>query len=92
MSFQEHEYKKSLEVTMVHSIIQENLRSSQKIGGFQHTTKALARKAKKYKFCIKLGDKIQLGVWMYCDPFRWFSGGPGGKALEKFIIFSLKLL
>ena len=69
MSFQEQEYKKSLEVTMVHSIIQENLRSLQKIGGFQHITKALARKAKKkYKCCIKLGDKIQLGVWMYCDP------------------------
>ena len=42
------------------------------------------------KFCIshELGNKMLLGVWAQCEPLSEFNGEPGGKALEKFKIFS----
>ena len=39
---------------------------------------------RKEKFCVlhELGNKMQLGVWVHCEPQNRFSGGPGrSKAL-----------
>ena len=46
------------------------------------------------KFCIlhELGNKMQLGVWAHWEPLNWLNGLPLGKALEKFALFSLKLV
>ena len=46
------------------------------------------------KFCIlhELGNKMQLGFWVPFELLTGFSGGQGGKAFEKFTVFSLKLV
>ena len=31
------------------------------------------------------------GVWLLCDPLNGFGGGPGYKALAKFLLFNLEL-
>ena len=58
--------------------------------------RALARKEKKFCILPELGNKTQLGVWVYCERcsvgLGGFDGWPGGKALEKLTIFSLKLV
>ena len=37
-----------------------------------------------------LGNNMQLGVWVHRELFNGHSEGPGGKALGKFTLFSLK--
>ena len=50
------------------------------------------------KFCVlhELGNKMQWGegrgVWVHCESLNGFSGGTGDKTLEKYKIFSLKLV
>ena len=36
--------------------------------------------------------EIELEVWNHCEPLGGVSGGPGGKYLGKFTIFSIKLV
>ena len=51
----------------------------------------ISQEGKKSAFCMNWEVK-QLGVWGYCELFSGFSGEPGGKALGKCTIFSLKLV
>ena len=53
----------------------------------------VSREGKKFCILYELGNKMQPGVWVHCDSVNGFSGGirVGGN-LEKFTIFSLKLL
>ena len=51
-----------------------------------------SQKGKKFSILHELRNKMQLKIWVHCEPLSGFSGGPGGKALEKFIILRLKLV
>ena len=48
-------------------------------------------KQKNYVFCMNWEIKCNLGSGGHCEPLSGVSEGPGGKALGKFTIFSLKL-
>ena len=52
----------------------------------------VSQEGKKFCDLHELGDKMQLGVWGHCDSLSGFSGKAVSKALEKFTIFSLKLV
>ena len=46
------------------------------------------------KLCIlhELGNKMQLGVYGHCEHLNGFNWEPEDKDLEKFTVFSLKLV
>ena len=53
----------------------------------------LARKEKNSVLCMNWEIKCNWGSGGgHCEPLSEFSGGPGGKALGTFTIFSLKLV
>lgn len=51
----------------------------------------ISQEKKKFSILQELGNKTRLLVWAHCEPHNGF-GGPGGKALDKCAIFSLKLV
>ena len=53
------------------------------------TDQGVSPEGKKVYVLHELGNKMQLGAWVHCEPLNGFSGS---KALEKFTVFTLKLV
>ena len=57
-----------------------------------HDYQGVSQEGKIFFVLHELANKTQLGVWAHCELLNGFTRGPGAKALEKFTIFSLKLV